>query len=637
MPAKRIALVLGSFALLALNASCASALELRVVDAAGGRPISGASVTWRVGDGQSVKLPSDSAGKVKISVPRKAVGTVRVTASKQNFAPMTMWWEADRLPAKFDLSLPEAQTIGGRVIDEAGRPVKGARVTLNLPQRLAGPRVALDEFALESEADGRWRCGFVPKDAAYVFLDVSHPDFELPTVEATLEALRAGTAELKLHTVATVRGRVLDDSGRAVPGAELMLGGERDIWPGGSTLEARSDAEGRFEFRRLWLGKRLLGAHGAGFAPTMQLIEVKRDVAPVEIRLRMGGPLRLRIVDHIGRPLEGVAVAVNEWPSGFHNGGDRLPGRWAYPGWEWETDAEGRVTWSNAPAETMLWSFTKSGYMSLGHQGLKAAPEEQIVKLGLPFRASGSVTDDVTGQPVNEFVLTARFAQTSSLKDGTRTNFGGWSEYNRKQFGAGNFNLYYEHPLLGGTDKMHEWQFRLEADGYEPAVSRLVRDEERGTRLDFRLKPRPLPEMPVPAPAGAKRVTASAAVQPRTLRPGAMLTLFVKVRIAAGHHVYALEDSGCSNLPTSLDAALCGVLTPDGPWRGPDPKVHDDGSRTLAGEVLFKRRFLVESGASGKIHKLPATLRFQVCNEALCWPPEIISLDAEFEVITSPE
>jgi hypothetical protein len=49
--------------------------------------------------------------------------------------------------------------------------------------------------------------------------------------------------------------------------------------------------------------------------------------------------------------------------------------------------------------------------------------------------------------------------------------------------------------------------------------------------------------------------------------------------------------------------------------------------------VLFKRRFVVERGAASKIHKLSAALRFQVCNEALCWPPETISLETEIEVL----
>src|SRR5262249_46871980 len=127
--------------------------------------------------------------------------------------------------------------------------------------------------------------------------------------------------------------------------------------------------------------------------------------------------------------------------------------------------------------------------------------------------------------------------------------------------------------------------------------------------------------------------TAGIAVQPQNVRPGDTLTLFVKTRVAAGHHIYALEDSGCSNLPTSLDAALRGVLTPDGPWRGPEAKTQNDGSRTLAGAVLFQRRFLVESSANAWACTLPVTLRFQVCNEALCWPAETIPLETEFKVL----
>jgi len=290
------------------------------------------------------------------------------------------------------------------------------------------------------------------------------------------------------------------------------------------------------------LEKRLLGAHAPGFAPALKSLEIKRESGPVEIRLKHGALLRVRVVDRTGQPIAGFEAKVIEWPSGMHSGGDHLPGRWAYPAWQLETDAHGHLVCPN-----------------------------------------------------------------------------------------------YEDPLLSGTADMHDWQFRIEADGYEPAVSRLVRDEERGARLNFQLQPRPLPEMIVPAPTGTKRVTASVAVQPRTVRRGETLTLFVKARIAPGHHIYALEDSGCSNLPTSLDATLRGVITPDGPWHGPEPKQHDDGSRTLTGEVLFKRHFLVESGAGGKTHKLPATLRFQVCNEALCWPPETITLETEFEVVMSPD
>jgi len=614
--------------LLALSATRSTALELRVLDATAGKPVAEAMVAWR-GDGKTGSGLSDRGGKVNVPVPRNAAGSLHVTASKQGFASMTMWWDAGKVPAKFDLPLPEAQTIGGRLTDEAGKPVANAGITLNVPQRLAGPRAVVEQFAVKSDADGRWHCDVVPKDAAYVLVEVTHPDYEYSGGDVPLEALRAGTAELKLSAVVTLRGRVLDDFGHAVAAAELMLGQEREIWPSSSTLESRTDADGHFEFRRVPLQKRLLGAYSPQFAPAFQLVEIKRDAAPVGIGLKHGMPLRVRVVDNERKPIAGAQAQVNEWPSGNDSGGERLPGRWAYPGWEWETDAEGRFTWSNAPPQTALWSFEKGGYMNRSHHGLKPSGEEQLVTLGPSFRLSGSVTDAANGKAINELVLTARYAQVYS----GNTNFGKWEEYNRKPFSNGKFSLSYENPLLGGTEKMHEWQFRVEADGYEPAVSRLVRDEERGTPLDFQLRPRPLPEISPPAPGGTKRITAAVAVQPRTVRAGDTLTLFVKARIAAGHHVYALDDSGCSNLPTSLEAGMRGVLTPDGPWRGPEAKLEDDGSRTLAGEVLFKRRFIVARGAGNKIYKFPVTLRFQVCNEALCWPPETISLETEFEVV----
>src|SRR5881394_3935912 len=118
----RIGVTIG---LLAFSAARLTALDVRVVDAATRQPLAGATVAWRAADGQATRVTSDSAGHAKASLPSKIGGTVRLTVSKQGFAPMTMWWDADKAPAKFEFRLPEAQAIGGRVIDETGKPVAG--------------------------------------------------------------------------------------------------------------------------------------------------------------------------------------------------------------------------------------------------------------------------------------------------------------------------------------------------------------------------------------------------------------------------------------------------------------------------------------------------------------------------------
>lgn len=145
-----------------------------------------------------------------------------------------------------------------------------------------------------------------------------------------------------------------------------------------------------------------------------------------------------------------------------------------------------------------------------------------------------------------------------------------------------------------------------------------------------------LPAIEVPAPTGTNRVTAAAIIQPAIASPGDSITVIVKVRIASGHWIYALEKSGSSNLPTALETPSdWQPLGSASPWRGPEPKTKEDGSRIYAGEAVFQRRFVLGSPAKGAIRRLPITIKYQVCNEALCWPPATISLEPVLKVVQS--
>jgi hypothetical protein len=65
--------------------------------------------------------------------------------------------------------------------------------------------------------------------------------------------------------------------------------------------------------------------------------------------------------------------------------------------------------------------------------------------------------------------------------------------------------------------------------------------------------------------------------------------------------------------------------------------VKDDGSRTLSGDILFQRRYTIVDQGVGPMpgEKIPVDLTFQVCNEALCWPPETIRLETLLNVVAS--
>jgi len=142
------------------------------------------------------------------------------------------------------------------------------------------------------------------------------------------------------------------------------------------------------------------------------------------------------------------------------------------------------------------------------------------------------------------------------------------------------------------------------------------------------------PDIVVPAPKGTNRVTAAAVFQPATAHRGETVTLFVKMRIAPGHWIYALDDSGSRNLATTVTSGPLFRLTE--PWRTSPPKVKSDGSRTYTGEVVLQGRFQIDRAVADGRQRLPVTLRYQVCNEALCWPPATISLEPVLKVVRSP-
>jgi cytochrome c biogenesis DsbD-like protein len=575
-------------------------LEIRVVESETGQPMEAVMVIF---PGNTNK--TDASG-------RSAGSGSKVMVHKSGYVPMEMSWKAGSEPPRFEFRLLPAQTIGGRVVDASANTVSGAAITVIVPGRLTEPRFAVEDFPVTSDTQGRWRCDFVPKDPAYVRLEFSHPNFEWPEKEFSLDELLALKAELKVTPVLTLFGRVLGSSGEPVPRAKVILGNEYSVHDEPETL---TDSDGKFAFHRQRPQRRLIGVHAEGWAPTLQSFGTN---STIEIRLQKGTPLRVRVEDASGQPLPGVDANLTELEG--TNGG-----RWSYPLGYWHTGAQGTFVWTNTPDQPCAWYFSRSGYMGRDHLQLRPTSNEAVVRLGLAFSLTGTVVDATNGRPISEFTLNARYVQSGSP--------GTWYEWGRKIFRTGKFNVYYEEPLLGGSTEMHDWQFRVEADGYEPALSRVIRDEERGTNIAFQLTRRAPPQINVPAPSAKARVTAAIAVQPSTVAPGETLTIFIKARVAEGHWIYALENSGSETIPTGIEASVPSALKAEGPWRSPAPKTQADESRTLAGELLFARPYLIESRTQPQKHKLRFKLKFQVCNELVCWPPESVDIETEVEIV----
>jgi hypothetical protein len=371
---------------------------------------------------------------------------------------------------------------------------------------------------------------------------------------------------------------------------------------------------------------RTLGVKADGFAPLVKSVTVRRDMPELEVRLDRGSPLKIRVVDEQRNPIPNATFRVSAFPA---DGGDK--GSWNYPSWEWRADQEGRFVWSNAPTQAVAWSISKAGYMGLDAFAIKPSEQEQAVTLLSPFRIGGKVIDAQTKNPVPEFVINSRFVQNY---DG-RQDFSEWTEYNRQNFSGGQYSLNFERALLMGSAKMHDWQFRVEADGYNPALSPVFPQKATGTNFNFTLQPAAIPEVQIEPLTEGKRVAVGAAFQSSKASSGQAVPLFVRIRIAPGHHIYALDEKGSNNEASAIKVNFPPTYSFSlaGPWRGPEPKVVK-GQRIYEGEVLFRNQVVIGSYMAQKAHKFSIETTFQVCNEALCWPPEKVTREVTLEIVS---
>jgi RNA polymerase sigma-70 factor (ECF subfamily) len=302
------------------------------------RPVAGARVVWLAGwdsdqDG-SGRLETRSAvdGAFEVHAPPSR-GRVRV--EEPGLATLV----SGRIQGSADVEVPLVvagfRALAGRALDEAGRPVPGSQVRLELPAGFLGRFGAIFDATVahvpetRSADDGAFafeRAPVVPGARVVARLDGYVP----AEVDAPLGA--AFELELVLRRahdageLAPLVGRVVDGAGLPAAGAWVTLGAQSAV----------TDATGTFALPRADAGDSCaLRALKKDHRPA--LLEVERDAAtgapawPSWIELRLGGPpLRIdgRVADELGRPRAGVRVWVEDsTPFGVIGGEAEVEGR----------------------------------------------------------------------------------------------------------------------------------------------------------------------------------------------------------------------------------------------------------------------------------------------------------------------
>ncbi|MAE64239.1 MAG: hypothetical protein CMJ18_08175 [Phycisphaeraceae bacterium] len=459
-----------TIAALLVRHGAARVLSLRVLNRKTGTGLGDAPLQIRVDDTTSGAM-TDATGQFGVDLPREQPAIVQVTCLADGYVPMRITWEAApgtpwRIPASYDLTMEPGTAIGGRIMDESDRPLESATVHLLVPGRDGdGPRPAIWDHEVTTDATGRWRCDLMPSQLSDVWIRLSHPDYLSDTSYGAtprppIERLRDMTGVMVMRRGKLLAGTVMNASGAPIPGARVALGSDR--W--GTHYPATiTDAEGRYAFIQTPTGETVLTVQAPGYAPDLKTVQVALDMAPVDFALRPGRNLSMRVVDVNGRPLPGIRVVADTWRN-------RRSIEWSAV-----TNGEGRVHWDSAPVDAVFFDLVARGYMSVRNHACAPTDEEHVVRMLRPMRVQGKVVDAESGRPVESFRI------TTGIKWPHRERIS-WQLRRARLHRDGAFAIEYNNPAPGRV-------LRVDAEGYRPVVSRVIANDEEQVVFDLALEP----------------------------------------------------------------------------------------------------------------------------------------------------
>jgi protocatechuate 3,4-dioxygenase beta subunit len=394
----------------ALRLAKAASVTGSVIDEKTRRPIAGvrvsaSSASFFREDARSRRARTDAKGRFRIAGLAARSHTVR--ASKTDYLPVAMpgILAGASSPGTLAIALQKAAAVSGRVSDESGAPVSGARVRFARDSNVralirSGPGAFFGNPGVTSGPDGAFRMRGLAAEK-----------------NLTLEAAKAGYVTAKRHGVTLkagesikditlvvkrgleARGRVVNSAGEPIAGAEIRLtraerGGARFMFQiGGMNREkpdAASGADGSFRVAGLEPGDYAVAVSRDGYAPKRVPSVTVAEKPPNDwppIVLAAGVPIAGVLRSSKGDPVVGADVFA------FADGTSRNS----------RSDPEGRFRLEGFGGDRPLMiSIRADGYANLQRR-VTPSPEEIVIVLKTSGTIRGRVEDAATNRPVTDF------------------------------------------------------------------------------------------------------------------------------------------------------------------------------------------------------------------------------------------
>lgn len=361
-------------------------VEVTVIERAGGAVVKGAEVELRAT--LTWKATTNEQGVATL----RGVGATwaPLTARAKNFAPRAMIIETSgqQTTETVTIALAKGAAISGRVVDEQGKPVAGARVvptSASEPLPVVDPRRdgvlagADGKFTIPAVSSGTWRLSATAGDLA--------PATSEPIVVDGVNA-QAGI-EIKLTAGGVVRGTVTDKAGKPVASADVRVVSQGFVfWR--ARRQAFTDADGKFAITGL--ARRsvdVVAQHDAGASAIVAADLAAKREHEVALVLEISGAIEGIVVDPKGTPI-GDAQVVAE-PDYASNTVERV--QWNVRGvQEAVTDQAGKFRFSGLPDGPYTVRAARpaasEAHLALS-QGIAAKPNGPAIRIVVP--ADGKV------------------------------------------------------------------------------------------------------------------------------------------------------------------------------------------------------------------------------------------------------
>jgi outer membrane lipoprotein-sorting protein len=445
-------------------------MVVRVVAGQSGSPLKDAKVTARCKELELNERTGED-GRALIRVPNSGK-TLGLYASCSGYTGQERAFKramGRQLPAEYVFELDEGSTIGGSVKNPEGEPVENVAVSIYVH---SDPAVNSSEQALvhvqetvRTDNAGRWTFSGVPEEITNLSVRFDHPLYHGAGGRMGGQQssdLLARSLEIVLQRGIDIRGVVRRTDGTPVKGATVINGTYPDVV---ESLKATTDAEGRFRFGNGYPSEETFTVYADGLAPEQKVANIVEGGIDLDIVMHAASALRGIVVDEAGKPLKDVTISIPKWRDGS-----------ALSMLRTVTNELGRFELAGLPADELELRLSKNGITEKTIGGILADGKDKTLVLGAGVRARGKVIDAVTGLPVRGFKLIPGLGMEMGQGIVWQDSADWVRAYQDGQYE-------YVFPMVGT-----EHAVKVEAAGYESAISRSWAHGEALTICDFALK-----------------------------------------------------------------------------------------------------------------------------------------------------